>query len=59
MLTTIVDLPVGKLAIDCKWVLTVKVMPDGFVVCLKARLVTKGYALKTYGVDYSGTFSRM
>ncbi|KAJ9542741.1 LOW QUALITY PROTEIN: hypothetical protein OSB04_029247 [Centaurea solstitialis] len=52
----LVELPVGKQAIGCKWVFTVKVNPDGSVARLKARLVAKGYA-QTYGVDYSETFS--
>ena len=52
----LVDLPVDKKAIGCKWVFTVKVNPDGSMARLKARLVAKGYA-QTYGVDYSETFS--
>ena len=35
---------------------TVKVNPDGSIAQLKDILVAKGYA-KTYGVDYSDTFS--
>ena len=49
-------LPVGKKAIGCRWVFTVKVNPDGSIARLKARLVAKGYA-QTYGVDYSDSFS--
>ncbi|KAJ9543931.1 hypothetical protein OSB04_023638 [Centaurea solstitialis] len=52
----LVELPIGKRAIGCKWVFTVKVNPDGSVARLKARLVAKGYA-QTYGIDYSETFS--
>lgn len=52
----LVELPVGKKAIGCKWVFMVKVNPDGSVARLKAWLVAKGYA-QTYGVDYSETFS--
>ncbi|KAJ9672812.1 hypothetical protein PVL29_026160 [Vitis rotundifolia] len=37
----IVDLPLGKKVVGCKWVFAVKVNPDG----------------STYGVDYSDTFS--
>ena len=46
----------GKNAIGCRWVFAIKVNPDDSVACLKARLVTKGYA-QTYDVDYSDTFS--
>jgi hypothetical protein len=52
----LVHLLIGKKAIGCKWVFTVKVNPDGSAARLKARLVAKGYAY-TYGVDYSDTFS--
>ncbi|EOY08968.1 Uncharacterized protein TCM_024268 [Theobroma cacao] len=47
-----VDLPAGKKAIGCKWVLAVKVDPNGSV----ASLVAKGYA-QTYSIDYFVTFS--
>ncbi|KAA3487778.1 dehydrogenase/reductase SDR family member 7 isoform X1 [Gossypium australe] len=52
----LVGLLVGKQAVGCKWVCTVKVNPDGLVARLKARLVAKRYA-QAYGVDYSDTFS--
>ncbi|KAJ9553858.1 hypothetical protein OSB04_017903 [Centaurea solstitialis] len=38
----LVELRVGKKAIGCKWVFTVKVNPEGSVARLKARLVAKG-----------------
>ena len=52
----LVRLPAGKKAIGCRWVFTVKVNLDGFIVQLKACLVAKGYA-QTYGMNYSDTFS--
>ena len=52
----LVPLPTGKKAIGYRWVFVVKFNPNGSVVKLKARFVTKGYA-QTYGVDYSDTFS--
>jgi len=52
----LVDLPVRKQTIGCKWVYVVKVNPDGSVARLKSHLVAKGYA-QTYRVDYSDTFS--
>ncbi|GJS02129.1 retrovirus-related pol polyprotein from transposon TNT 1-94 [Tanacetum coccineum] len=55
-INALVDLPVYKKAIDCKWVFSVKMNPDGSIARLKARLVSKGYA-QTYGIDYSKTFS--
>ena len=51
-----VRLPIGKKAIGCRWVFTMKVKIDGSIARLKARLVVKGYA-QTYGVDYSNSFS--
>ena len=54
----LVRLPAGKKAIDCQWVFTMKVNPNGSIARLKACLVAKGYA-QTYGVDYSDTFSRL
>ena len=52
----LVSLPTNKKVIGCRWVFAVKVNPDGSVVRLKARLVTKVYA-QTYGVDYPNNFS--
>ena len=40
----LVRLPVGKKAIGCRWVFTVKVNPNGSIAWLKAHLVAKGYA---------------
>ena len=51
-----VPLSIGKKAIGCLWVFSVKFNLDGSVARLKACLVAKGYA-QTYGVDYSDTFS--
>ncbi|RVW51698.1 Retrovirus-related Pol polyprotein from transposon RE1 [Vitis vinifera] len=52
----LVVLPSGKSIVDCRWVYTVKVSPNGQVDRLKARLVAKGYA-QVYGSDYGDTFS--
>ena len=39
----LVQLPIGKKAIGCRWVFLVNVNPDGSVARLKARLMVKGY----------------
>ena len=51
----LVALPSGKSLVDCRWVYTVKVGPDGQIDRLKAHLVAKGYT-QQYGSDYD-TFS--
>jgi len=52
----IVKLPMGKKAVSCKWVFTVKQTPEGKVERYKARLVARGYS-QTYGIDYDETFA--
>ena len=52
----LVRLFVGKKAMGCRWVFTVKVNPDESIAWLKARLVAKGYA-QAYGENYFDTFS--
>jgi hypothetical protein len=51
----LVDLPLGKYAVGCKWVYKIKTRADGFVEHYKARLVAKGFA-QEYGVEYEVTF---
>ena len=45
-----VELPIGKKTIGCKWVFSVKYKSDGTIDRYKARLVAKEYA-HTYGID--------
>ena len=52
----LVALPPSKSLVDCRWVYTVKVGPDGQIDWLKAHLVTKGYT-QQYGSDYYDIFS--
>nr|GFC12799.1 putative reverse transcriptase, RNA-dependent DNA polymerase [Tanacetum cinerariifolium] len=50
------SLPQEKKPVGCRWIFTVKYKPDGTVERYKARLFAKGHT-KTYGIDYSETFS--
>ena len=52
----IVNMPVGKRLVGCRWVFTIKYNSDGKVERYKARLVAKGFT-QTLGVDYSETFA--
>ena len=52
----LVDLPVSKRAINCKWVLKTKRDSEGKISRYKARLVVKGCAQRK-GIDYEETFS--
>ena len=53
---SLVTHPPEKTTIGCRWVYTMKYLPDGSIKRLKARLVAKGYT-QTYGVDYAEAFS--
>jgi Reverse transcriptase (RNA-dependent DNA polymerase) len=50
------ELPKGRTAIGCRWVLRRKYNVDGSIARLKARLVIKGYEQR-YGFDYFSTFA--
>lgn len=52
----IVNMPLDKKPIGCKWLHSLKYKFDGTLDRYKARLVVKGYT-QTYGVDYEETFS--
>jgi hypothetical protein len=53
---TLVPSPSEKSIVGCRWVVAIKVGPDGQVDRLKARLVAKGYT-QIFGLDYGDTFS--
>ncbi|KAI9200598.1 hypothetical protein LWI28_010300 [Acer negundo] len=51
-----VELPLNKKTVGCKWAFTVKYKSDGTIDRYKARLITKGYT-QTYWIDYQETFA--
>jgi len=52
----VVDLPIGKIPVGCRWVFTIKYKMDGTIERFKARLVAKGYT-QIYEIDYTETFA--
>ena len=52
----IVDCPLGKKPVGCRWIYTMKYKVDGIIKRFKVRLVVKGYT-QTYGIDYTKTFA--
>jgi Reverse transcriptase (RNA-dependent DNA polymerase) len=52
----IIDLPIEKKAVGCKWVYTIKYDAQGRIERYKIRLVAKGYT-QTYDIDFQETFS--
>ena len=52
----LVDLPLGRKPITCKWVFKVKYNPNGVVDKSKARLVARGFS-QTANIDFHETFA--
>ncbi|GJW52763.1 putative RNA-directed DNA polymerase [Tanacetum coccineum] len=53
---TLTDLPIGRKAIDNKWLYKIKYKSTGQVDKFKARVVAKGFSQKE-GIDFDETFS--
>ena len=51
-----VDLPLGRKLVQCKWVFKTKFDVDGSPLKYKERLVSKGYS-KVHGIEYNETFA--
>lgn len=51
-----VDLPIGKKKIGCKWVFITKYNVDGTLNRYKARLIAKWFT-QIYGIHYLETFA--
>ena len=51
-----VECPLGKRPVGCRWIFTIKYKANGTIEHFKARLVAKGYT-QTYEIDYTKTFA--
>jgi hypothetical protein len=47
---------IGKKAVSCRWIYTIKKSLDGKIELYKERLVARGYS-HTYGIKYNETFA--
>jgi len=52
----LVDLPLGKSTVGCKWIYKIKIKFDGFIEIYKACLVAKGFN-QEYDINYEDAFA--
>ena len=52
----LVDLPLGRKLVQCKWVYKTKFFADGSPMKYNTRLVSKGYS-QVHGIYYNETFA--
>lgn len=53
---TVVQLPLDRESVGCRWIYKIKRKADGSIENYKARLVSKSFTQQT-GLDFTGTFS--
>ena len=51
-----VDLPLGRSVVGCRWVYKIKTKADRSIESYKAHLIAKGFT-QEYGIDYEETFA--
>ena len=54
----LVDLPLGRKLVKCKWVFKTNFAADGSTLTYREILVAKGYS-QVHGIDYNETFAQI
>ena len=53
-----VDLPLGRSVVGCRWVYKIKTKADSSIESYKAHLIAKGFT-QEYGINYEETFAHV
>ena len=53
-----VDLPLGRSVVGCRWVYKIKTKADRSIESYKAHLIAKGFT-QEYGINYEETFAHV